>query len=84
VRRAPFGGDPEMTLTTTFLHVIPDKDLVMTDREVTLTHGNSTVNSVGLEFNNKTRQLKLLSNVKGQLQTPQKGSRAALSLDRKH
>jgi lipopolysaccharide export system protein LptC len=83
VRRAPFNGDPEMTLTTTFLHVIPDKDLVMTDREVTLTHGNSTVNSVGLEFNNKTRQLKLLSNVKGQLQTPQKGSRAALSLDRK-
>jgi lipopolysaccharide export system protein LptC len=84
VRRAPFGGDPEMTLTTSFLHVVPDKDLVQTDREVTLTHGNSTVKSVGLEFNNKTRQLKLLSNVKGQLQTPQKDGRAAVPFGRKH
>jgi lipopolysaccharide export system protein LptC len=84
VRRAPFGGDPEMTLTTSFLHVVPDKDLVSTDREVTLTHGNSTVKSVGLEFNNKTRQLKLLSNVKGQLQTPQKDGRPALPFGRKH
>jgi lipopolysaccharide export system protein LptC len=76
VRRAPFGDDPEMTLATSFLHVVPDKDLVNTDREVTLTHGNSTMKSVGLEFNNKTRQLKLLSNVKGQLQTPAKGGQA--------
>jgi lipopolysaccharide export system protein LptC len=83
VRRAPFGGDPEMTLTTSFLHVIPDKDLVLTDREVTLTHGNSTLKSVGLEFNNKTRQLKLLSNVKGQLQTPQKDGRGALPFARR-
>jgi len=83
VRRAPFGGDPEMTLTTSFLHVIPDKDLVTTDREVTLTHGNSIVRSVGLEFNNKTRQLKLLSKVKGQLQTPEKGGRTSI-WGRKH
>ncbi len=76
VRRAPFGEDPEMTLSTSFLHVVPDKDLVETSLEVTLTHGNSTVKSVGLEFNNKTRELKLLSNVKGQLQTPAKGGRA--------
>jgi len=75
VRRAPFGEDPEMTLTTSFLHVIPDKNLVTTDQEVTLTHGNSTMKSVGLEFNNNTRELKLLSNVKGQLQTPPKGGR---------
>jgi len=75
VRRAPFGEDPEMTLTTSFLHVIPDKNLVKTDQEVTLTHGNSTMKSVGLEFNNNTRELKLLSNVKGQLQTPPKGGR---------
>jgi lipopolysaccharide export system protein LptC len=76
VRRTAFGEDPEMTLSTSFLHVIPDKDLVETNREVTLTHGNSTVKSVGLEFNNKTRELKLLSNVKGQLETPKKGGKA--------
>ena len=62
---------------TSFLHVIPDKDLVKTDREVTLVSGNSTVKSVGLEFNNKTRELKLLSNVKGQLRNTRQRSPAA-------
>ena len=76
VHRAAFGEDPEMALRTSFLHVVPDKDLVQTDREVTLTHGNSTVTAVGLEFNNKTRELKLLSNVKGELETPKKGAKA--------
>lgn len=75
VRRTAFKDDPEMTLSTSFLHVIPDKDMVETNREVILTHGNSTLKSVGLEFNNKTRELKLLSNVKGQLETPKKGGR---------
>jgi lipopolysaccharide export system protein LptC len=82
--REAAGERPEARMTTSFLHVVPDKDLVSTDREVTLTHGNSTVKSVGLEFNNKTRQLKLLSNVKGQLQTPQKDGRPALPFGRKH
>ena len=58
--------------------MIPDKDLGQTDREVTLTHGNSTVKSVGLEFNNKTRTLRLLSKVNGTFETPQEGHAAAL------
>jgi lipopolysaccharide export system protein LptC len=82
VRRAAFGDEPEMALYTSFLHVVPDKDLVETNREVTLIHGNSTLKSVGLEFNNKTRELKLLSNVTGQLETPRKGGKA-LPWDRK-
>jgi len=82
VRGEAYGENPEMTLFTSFLHVIPDKDLVKTDREVTMTSGNSTVKAVGLEFNNKTRELKLLSNVKGQLETPSK-DRCAMPWDRK-
>jgi lipopolysaccharide export system protein LptC len=82
VRRAAHAEDPELALFTSFLHVIPDQDLVKTDREVTMTSGNSTMHSVGLEFNNKTRELKLLSNVKGQLETPRK-DRPALPWDRK-
>ena len=82
VKRSPFGTTPEMALFTSFLHVIPDKDLAKTDREVTMTSGNSTLKSVGLEFNNKTQEMRLLSNVKGELETPSK-QRNALPWQRK-
>jgi lipopolysaccharide export system protein LptC len=72
-----------MAMYTTFLHVVPNQDLVETDREVTLVSGNSTLKSVGLEFNNKTRELKLLSNVKGQFETPAK-DHGTLPWRRKH
>src|SRR5689334_23044858 len=75
VKRAAYGKNAEMALYTTYLHVIPDQDLVKTDRDVTLVSGNSTLKSVGLEFNNKTRELRLLSNVKGQFETPDKDRR---------
>jgi lipopolysaccharide export system protein LptC len=82
VRRAAYGPNPEMSLLTTYLHVIPDQDLVKTDREVTLTSGNSTLKGLGLEFNNKTREMKLLSDVKGQFETPAK-DKAALPWERR-
>ena len=74
--------EEEMSMTTSYLHVIPDQNLAKTDREVTLTRGNSIVNSVGLEFNNVTRNVKLLSRVRGTLETPRK-SRAQLPWDRR-
>jgi lipopolysaccharide export system protein LptC len=83
VKRAAYGQNAEMAMFTSFLHVIPDKDLVKTDREVTLVSGNSTLKSVGLEFNNKTRELRLLSNVKGQFETPAKDAQG-LPWNRKH
>lgn len=73
VRRPAYGDEEEMTLTTSYLHVTPDQNLARTDREVTLTRGDSTVHSVGLEFNNQTREVKLLSRVRGTFQTPPKG-----------
>jgi lipopolysaccharide export system protein LptC len=79
VRRPASGDQEEMTMLTSFLHVIPDSNLAKTDREVTLIKGNSTVKSVGLEFNNETRTVKLLSKVRGKLDTPPK---AALPWDR--
>jgi len=72
VRRHAFADNQEMTLSTSRLQVIPDKDLARTDREVKLTSGNSTLTSVGLEFNNATRTLKLLSKVNGTFETPDK------------
>jgi lipopolysaccharide export system protein LptC len=78
VRRLAYDEEPELSLRTSFLQVIPDQDLAKTDREVTLTRGNSTLKSVGLEFNNATRSLKLLSQVRGSFETPHKDSRAIL------
>ena len=73
LRRPAAGEYEEMTMTTSYLHVIPDKDLAQTDQPVTLTQGDSVVTSVGLEFNHATRTLKLLSRVRGTYQTPPKG-----------
>ncbi len=74
------GEREEMTMLTSFLHVIPDANLAKTDKEVTLIKGNSTVKSHGLEFNNETRSVRLLSKVHGTLDTPPK---AALPWDRR-
>lgn len=89
VRREAYGEYDKLTLATSYLHVIPDKDLAKTDREVTMTSGNSTLKSVGLEFNNQTRSLKLLSKVSGSFETPKQGKplpwdrrRAPLRTDR--
>ena len=43
-----------MRLNTEFLHVIPDLDIAKTDKPVTMSTGASTVNGVGLEFDNRT------------------------------
>jgi lipopolysaccharide export system protein LptC len=72
VRRHAFADNPEMTLSTSRLEVIPNRDLAKTDREVRLTSGNSTLTSVGLELNNATRTVKLLSKVRGSFETPKK------------
>lgn len=72
VRQPASDEQEEMIMRTSFLHVIPDSNLAKTDREVTLVKGNSTVKSVGLEFNNETQTVKFLSKVRGTLETPPK------------
>jgi len=57
---------------TSFLHVIPDKDLAKTDKPVRMVEGNSTASSVGLEFDNRTRQIKFLSEVKARYEVPKR------------
>jgi len=56
----------QLKLQTEYLNVIPDQELARSDRSVTITEANTTVKAVGLELNNKTRTIKLLSNVKSQ------------------
>lgn len=65
VTRAAHEGNSELVMRTSFLHVVPDHHIAMTDRSVTLSDDATTVTAVGLEMNNETRVIKLLSNVQG-------------------
>jgi lipopolysaccharide export system protein LptC len=63
--RSAYGKHSELTMLTTWLHVIPDGGFAKTDKPVRITDASTVITSDGLEFNNETRILKLLSNVRG-------------------
>lgn len=56
----------KFSLKTEYLHMLPKQNLITTDRAVTLTNINTTVNAVGLEMDYKLRTFKLLSRVKSE------------------
>ncbi len=55
-----------LTLQTDYLRILPDQDLANTDRAVTLFDAHNTVRATGMEMDNKTRTLKLLSQVRSE------------------
>jgi len=61
-------GDGPVVLTSEYLHVIPKEDRVVTDKAVTITDPRGIINSVGMEFDNRTKKVKFASRVSGQLQ----------------
>jgi lipopolysaccharide export system protein LptC len=63
--RSAYADKSELTVQTSYLHIIPDADIAKTDKQVQISDANTLITSVGLEFNNETRILKLLSNVRG-------------------
>jgi lipopolysaccharide export system protein LptC len=56
----------QLTLQTEYLHIIPDQDLANTDRAVTIVDAHNIVHATGMEMDNKTRTLKLLSQVRSE------------------
>jgi lipopolysaccharide export system protein LptC len=72
VMRAAYADNPELALFTSYLHVVPDRDFAETDKPVRIVEGNSTANSVGLEFDNRTRQIRLLSRAKATYVIPKR------------
>jgi lipopolysaccharide export system protein LptC len=60
---------PEARLITSFLHVVRDRSLVRTDREVTIVEEYRTLSGRGMEYNSQSKQFQLLSEVRGQFQT---------------
>ncbi|MCE9641525.1 MAG: LPS export ABC transporter periplasmic protein LptC [Betaproteobacteria bacterium] len=63
--RSAYENRGELTVLTSWLHVIPDDGIAKTDKPVRIQDANTLITSDGLEFNNETRILKLLSNVRG-------------------
>ena len=62
--RPAYADKSELTLNTEYLHVIPNKDLVNTDRPVTMFDARTALNAVGMELDNKAHTIKFLSHVK--------------------
>lgn len=55
--------DPEVVFTTTHLTLLPDEDIARTSAPITLVQGASVVRAVGMEADNKTKLIELLSQV---------------------
>jgi lipopolysaccharide export system protein LptC len=62
-------SDP-LHVKSEYLLVLPDDDVVQTDKPVNITSGRSTLTGVGMFLNNATREFRLSSNVHGTYQAP--------------
>lgn len=69
VTRAAHADSSELVMRTSFLHVVPDRHIAITDRPVTLVDAATTVTAEGLEMNSETRIIRLLSKVRGTFET---------------
>ena len=54
----------KMTMTTSFLHILPNDEIARTDKPVTITEKNTTINTTGIEIDDRNRITTLLSRVK--------------------
>ena len=60
--------DPQARMTTSFLHILRDRALVRTDREVHFEEPGRSLSGRGMEYHTDTRQLTLAADVKGVLE----------------
>lgn len=61
-----------LTVTTPYLHIIPDAHVAKTNRSVVIKDSNTLITATGFEINNKTRIAKLHSRVRAQYDNPRK------------
>ena len=65
---------PAARMTTEFLHVLRDRSLVRSDREVKIVEGSRSLQGRGMEYNNESRELLLRHDVQARfnsLEPPQ-------------
>ena len=61
--REPDDAHPTARMNTSFLHILRDRSIVRTDREVTIVEGRRSLTGRGMEYNNDSRELVLRSDV---------------------
>lgn len=61
--------DPRMTAASQYFQLLVNDDIVKTNQPVQLVRGPSVMNANGLIFNNVTREVQLLGNVRGTIIT---------------
>jgi lipopolysaccharide export system protein LptC len=59
---------PAARMTTSFLHVLRDRSLVRTDREVVLVEDRRSLTGRGMEYNSESRQFNLHAEVVGRFE----------------
>lgn len=64
VIRKAAGQYSQLTLLTSYLHLVPDKSFAVTDKAVDIRDARMHVTAIGLELDNNKRTFKLLSKVK--------------------
>lgn len=70
--REAHGRNSELTVNTSYLHIIPDKNYVETDKPVVIQDAHTLINAVGLKLDKNKHQLKLLSRVKARYAPPRR------------
>ena len=59
---------PEARLTTTFLHILRERSLVRTDREVTIVEDTRSLSGRGMEYDAESRVFTLMADVRGRFE----------------
>lgn len=66
--RPASGNSQELQVKSEYMLLLPDDDVVRSDKQVAITLGTSTLTGTGMYANNATRELRLNSNVHGTYQ----------------
>ena len=61
-------SDGPIVMTSEYLHVLPKEDRVLTDKAVTIKDPRGIINAIGMQFDNRSKNVKFGSHVSGQLQ----------------
>ena len=64
------GKNTELTVKTSYLHIIPEENFAETDKPVVIQDAHTLINAVGLKLDKNKQQLKLLSRVKAHYAPP--------------
>jgi LPS export ABC transporter protein LptC len=65
--REALEGTPEARMSTSFLHVVRDRSLARTDRDVLIVEDQRSLQGRGMDYNYDSGQLTLHANVRGRL-----------------